>query len=192
MDYETAANLLTQVAYLGDFIVILSYALGVISIVLGTMLIPAAARPMNSTSWFGRQINPQVVMAAYITGVLLIALPLSLNIGGGVLLDGGFDSDPLSWTTASPSMSEAQVMSALITQLFRVIGLIIFVMAVYSIRTIPLPNHNGPTPWQIITRMLAGLALMILPRIAEGAASVIPILAPFARIFTMGSDGAFM
>lgn len=189
MDFDMAQHFIKQLRYLGDFIVIAAYAFGVIFIVMGTMLIPAAAQPMNSTSWFGRQITPQTVMAMYISGVLLIALMLTMDFGGGILIDGGFEAygeHPLNWHQQDMGNTPVEVMRTLIMTIFRVIGVSIIVLAIMAIRKIPSPDTNSPTPGSIMIRALTGFIMLIPDKASQGAANMLPFLTPVARMFNAG------
>lgn len=193
MGREDLVHLIIQIQALGQMVLIFSIALGIVLTICGVMLIPAAARPMNSTSWFGRQINPQMVATFFIAGAALVAIGHMIEFGGGVFMEGGFgDENPLNWHQPSSSASEFVLMGQLYKTISRVIGLAFIVHSFSTIRFLyggqPSPNSTVSITG-IAVKVAVGIGMMVPDRLAAFAASILPIFNPIANALNPAAAG---
>lgn len=190
---QQAIHFIEQLHALGDLAVLFAYAAGVTFVALATILIPAAARPMNSSSWFGRQVNTGDVVKTYAVGILLTAIPWMAGFSAGVLfpdtnMGAWGESNPFSYTTPSAGAG-ADLYRLLVITFFQTVGLIMLIYTTMSMRKFGDQQSGKPfTAGKFVVLLLVSAALLRPVLTAELMAGIVPMLSPAAELIS-GNQG---
>lgn len=190
---EQAIHFIEQLQALGDLAVIIAYGAGVIFVILGTALIPAATKPMNSTSWFGRQVNSGDVVKTFSAGILLTVIPWMAGLSTGILFPDTYmgawgESNPFSYTNPSAESGEDLYRMLFIT-FFQTFGLIMLIYTTMSVRKFGDQQSGKPfTVGKFIVLLLVSAAMLRPVITAELFAGIVPMLSPVAELLS-GNEG---
>lgn len=183
---DQGIHFIRQLQALGDLVIVVTFASGIVFTIVGTLLIPAAAKPMNSTSWFGRQVNPFDVVKFYIAGTLCIVLPFFADFSTGILYSQSAtqwgQTNPFSYTTPSSNSGE-DVYRFLIVTFCQTVGLIILAYVAFSIRKLGDQQQGKPfTFGKMIVLLLVAAAFLRPDLTVQLVAGIIPMLSPLVEI----------